>query len=1184
MGVVYEALDAQGRRIALKTLKSTDPEQLYRLKREFRSLARITHPNLVQFHELSGDDAGWYLAMEFVPGVDFTTYCWRGRTLSPELDIARLRGACAGLVAGVQALHEHGVLHRDLKPSNVIVTGAGRVVIVDFGLACALRPLDTSPALKSEVAGTAAYMAPEQVEATSALGPAVDWYAVGVMLFEVLTGRRPFEGPTFAVLERKLREEAPSLSKVAPHAPQDLAALCDRLLSRDPSQRAGALEISERLQVAPPVSVPAPSGARPALEGRERELDLLRSEWQATLAGSCRVVLVRGESGMGKTALLREFTALARHACKETLVLGGRCYPREAIPYRAMDEVMDQLGAFWKAQPPARATYLMPREPEFLLRAFPTLARVTELEDGAVRRATVNRRDAAYRSLVACREVFQRLVRQRPVVIVLDDVQWIDVDSARLLHFMCSSDEAPALLLVLCARPRAPEDRGQDAVGRLAALGLGIELGPLGDAEMNAVIGRLLSPTVPSGMVAALTREAAGNPFLGVRLAQCARTDPTAARLGFASAQSSQLAGLSSITRSVLSLLSVAGSPLSAGVVASALGAELDGVYRALGELESANLIGCAEPLRQSQFEPYHDRIRQAVLALLDPEQRRAHHRALALEYEAHAAREPERCARHFAAAGDMRQAAIHARRAAELASAQLSFERAAEYYRMCLSLGVSAREERLLRQKLADVLSQAGYGLAAAEQYMAGASSESTIVTLHCEQRAAEELLRAGYLERGLGVLRSALARAGLHYPASATRALVLASLGSMLRRRLEALFPRLKRASTPELLVRVDLCATVSNCLAFVSPVYTRYYQTLHVRLAEQAGDAARSCRALGAEAVYGALGGRVTRSASRAIRRAQRLASAAGDDRTLGTLGHHQGMLAYYQGNWQEALERSVAAERRLSRAASGSQWEVDNARLYIACALQIQGRIASLSRRRERWLEQAEAQRNMFALTILKAGPARLVRLARDEPGELRADLDSVMPLWPEAELSIPRFWELEALTDVDLYNRCGQAALARFHALGDSRQKPIGLRVQVTRVKLRHAYGRAALAAALDRPAAAGMLLATASAQSELLEREGVAWAHALATMLRAGVESAWARAEPCRELLAFAERQLADAGMALDTWVVRYWQGRLQAGVAGGERCARCKDWFERQGVRNVPALVEMRAPGATRY
>jgi eukaryotic-like serine/threonine-protein kinase len=1180
MGVVYEALDAQGRRVALKTLKSTDPEQLYRLKREFRSLARITHPNLVQFHELSGDDAGWYLAMELVPGVDFTSYCWQGRTPAQELDITRFRGACAGLVAGVQALHEHGVLHRDLKPSNVIVTDAGRVVIVDFGLACALKSLDTSPALRSEVAGTAAYMAPEQVEATSALGPAVDWYAVGVMLFEVLAGRRPFEGPTFAVLERKLREEAPSLSKVAPRTPPELAALCDRLLSRDPRQRAGALEISERLQVAPPASVPTPSAARPRLEGRERELERLRLEWQATLAGSCRVVLVRGESGMGKTALLREFTALARQACKEVLVLGGRCYPREAIPYRAMDEVMDQLGAFWKAQPHARATYLMPREPEFLLRAFPTLARVTELEEGAVRRAAVNRRDAAYRSLVACREVFQRLARQGPVVIVLDDVQWIDVDSARLLHFMCSSDEAPALLLVLCTRSRAPEERG--AAGRLAALGLDIELGPLGDAEMNAVIGGLLSPAAPSGEVAALTREAAGNPFFGVRLAQCARTEPAAARLGFASALSAQLAALSSTTRGVLELLSIAGSPLSAGVVARALGAELDGVYRALGELESANLIGCAEPVRQSQFEPYHDRIRQAVLELLDPEQRRAHHRALALEYAAHAAREPERCARHFAAAGDLGQAAVHARRAAELASAQLSFERAAEYYRMCLSLGVSAREEHLLRQKLAAVLSQAGYGLAAAEQYMCGASSESTIVGLHCEQRAAEELLRAGYLERGLDVLRSALAKAGLHYPASATRGLVLASLGSMLRRRLERLFPRLKRASTPELLVRVDLCATVSNCLAFVAPVYTRYYQTLHVRLAEQAGDTARSSRALGAEAVYGSLGGRLTRGAEMAIRRAQRLASAAGDDRTLGTLGHHQGMLAYYQGNWQQAFERSVAAERRLSRSASGTQWEVDNARLYIACALQIQGRIASLSRRRERWLEQAEAQRNMFALTILKAGPARLVRLARDEPGELLLDLESVMPVWPEAELSIPRFWELEALTDVDLYMRRGQAALARFAALGKSRQKPIGLRVQVTRVKLRHAYGRAALAAALDRRAEAGKLLATASAQAELLEREGVAWAHALATMLRAGVESASARAEPCRQLLAFAERQLADAGMALDAWVVRYWQGRLQAGAAGDERCARCNEWFERQGVRDVAALVEMRAPGAT--
>ncbi|HWO10625.1 MAG TPA: hypothetical protein VNN80_14130, partial [Polyangiaceae bacterium] len=356
-----------------------------------------------------------------------------------------------------------------------------------------------------------------------------------------------------------------------------------------------------------------------------------------------------------------------------------------------------------------------------------------------------------------------------------------------------------------------------------------------------------------------------------------------------------------------------------------------------------------------------------------------------------------------------------------------------------------------------------------------------------------------------------------------------------------------------------------------------------TLHLRLAEQIDDASRRCRALGAEAVYGALGGQLSGRALGALREAQRQASLAGDDRTLGRLAHYQAMIAYYQGDWQRAFERSVLAERRLVRSRSGTQWEIDNARLYTTAALQIQGRLASLSRRRERWLEQAKAQRNMFAQTILRAGPARLVRLARGEVAALRDDLREVMSLWPAGELSIPRFWELEALTDLDLYERRGEAALARFRALS-TRRRAIPLVVQVTRVKLAHAHGRAAIAAAIERPSDERASLEIAVARAQLLESEGVTWAHALGTLLRAGVAAVRRRHEECHQLLAFAEHQLLDADMSLDAWAARHWLGRLQAGSAGEGLRARSSNWFAARGVRDVQALVEMRAPGASLY
>ncbi|MBA3549579.1 MAG: serine/threonine protein kinase, partial [Nannocystis sp.] len=152
MGVVHEAEGPNGEHVALKTLRSLSPGGIARLKNEFRGVADLLHPNLVALHEL-GHDAmrdEWFVVMELVPGVELGEHL-RG------VDALGLRAALGQLVHGVHALHGTGRLHRDLKPSNVLVTPQGRVVILDFGLVC-----DTDALPETELAGTPAYMAPEQ--------------------------------------------------------------------------------------------------------------------------------------------------------------------------------------------------------------------------------------------------------------------------------------------------------------------------------------------------------------------------------------------------------------------------------------------------------------------------------------------------------------------------------------------------------------------------------------------------------------------------------------------------------------------------------------------------------------------------------------------------------------------------------------------------------------------------------------------------------------------------------------------------------------------------------------------------------------------------------------------------------------------------------------------------------------
>ena len=229
MGAVYEARDERGEVVALKTLRGCEPGALYRFKHEFRALSDLTHPNLALLYSLvvAGDQA--FLTMERIDGVDFLAHVHAGGG-----GAVRVREALAQLVDGLAALHAAGKLHRDVKPSNVLVTREGRVVILDFGLVQELTPTAGGPG--DPVAGTPAYMAPELLTGG---GPstASDWYSVGVMLYEALTGALPFAGGSFEVLRDKCERDPPPPQLRAPAADPALSRLCTQLLARDPAAR-----------------------------------------------------------------------------------------------------------------------------------------------------------------------------------------------------------------------------------------------------------------------------------------------------------------------------------------------------------------------------------------------------------------------------------------------------------------------------------------------------------------------------------------------------------------------------------------------------------------------------------------------------------------------------------------------------------------------------------------------------------------------------------------------------------------------------------------------------------------------------------------------------------------------------------------------------------------------------------
>jgi len=442
MGVVYEAVDRlRGERVAIKAPARHDPGAFYQLKREFRRLAGIRHRNLVRLHDLIVDGADVFISMELIEGVDFVTFC-RSSSDAAGCDAKRARGALRQLYDGLRELHAQGLVHRDLKPGNVLVDGAGRVVIIDFGLTTVLGR-DEDLTLGEAVAGTTAYMAPELAHGGSKARPAADWYAVGVMLFEVLAGRRPFANSMAPVLGHEPRADAADVFAGSPAAPRDLGELCNALLHPDPTRRADATQVARVLAVAPTLASRPRAAQRPS--AWRAELAALRREVAAAARGERRVAVVCGPARSGKTALLDRFVRSVEAGSERALVLRGACHPRERIPYRALDPLLDQLCEFWRRLTPREAMYLLPRQPELLLQAFPVLARVDELRDAA-RPELVKGPGRVQR---VCSEVLERLARRRILVLVIDDAHWLDAESAGVLRVLLGSEARSPVSLVL---------------------------------------------------------------------------------------------------------------------------------------------------------------------------------------------------------------------------------------------------------------------------------------------------------------------------------------------------------------------------------------------------------------------------------------------------------------------------------------------------------------------------------------------------------------------------------------------------------------------------------------------------------------------------------------------------------------------------------------------------------------
>ncbi|HET9480944.1 MAG TPA: AAA family ATPase, partial [Candidatus Polarisedimenticolia bacterium] len=686
MGVVYLAEDLNlGRPVVLKVIRrelAADPRVEERFRREARACASVVHPNITTLFEVNRHDDLWYMCMEYVEGRTLRTLLSESGTL-PVSDAVRIAAAAADALG---AAHARGIVHRDIKPENIMISEAGQVKVLDFGLAAftsrSLQRLDVSAlqtgaeqlTIEGVAIGTLHYMSPEQARG-AAVTPASDVFSLGAVLYETLAGLPPFRGDnSLAVMHSIAYDEPPPLASRRADVSLELEQVVRRALRKRPDERyesgaslrhdllrlAGeeaALSPESGSSVGAPVLLSseflhdavtdqAPRHFDARLVGREKELQALTARLDRALHGEGSLVLVSGEAGIGKTRLVSELAR--RSEMRGARYVLGRCVFREGgLPYHPFVEAADRLIAGLGLEDSSRfEAYVRERIPALAGR-LPILKSFLQL---AGQESTALIADKEH-LLDAISALFLGFARERPMLLHIDDLHWADEATVDLLLYLARSCRDSQGLIVGTYRPEeVTGSAGAHPLGRLLdRMSTGdvyeeIRLGRLGPADTAAIV----SSTVPgaaieSGFLLRLHEETAGNPFFVIEtlkllvesgtlrpegdgwvLADPAERVHIPGRVHDVVAR--RLDRVSQADREVLEIASVEGLVFHSGALAACLGLPRIKVLGTLQRAEKEHRLIHAE---EDQYSFDHPLIREILYEAIIPELRREYHRLI---------------------------------------------------------------------------------------------------------------------------------------------------------------------------------------------------------------------------------------------------------------------------------------------------------------------------------------------------------------------------------------------------------------------------------------------------------------------------------------------------------------------------------------------------------------------------
>src|SRR5512133_35044 len=706
MSVVYRVHDrVLNQEVALKLLKTSEDETrtLLFLQQEFRAMARLRHPRLVQVYDYGVLDNGSpYFTMELLPGEDLSTL--------GSLPINEIVQVLLSIADVLGFMHARGYVHRDVKPSNVrvVVREQGKpleVKLMDCGLTEQLGKKDNA------VSGTLAYLAPEAWLG----GPADvrgDLYALGVLAYEITTGQLPFDVSTGARLLRAKTERSRDLREVRPEVPAEFACLVRDLLAPEPANRpVSAMAVFARLcELANLEFLPDSTVylRTPALVGRTNELAALRTAISEALSGRLVPTVILGPPGFGKTRLLDE--ALIETGVRGAVITRTTGRGIASGPYEALRDLVTPL-----LHLPAAATTLARIGGKSAL----GLGRAGASDECAERHLdpiTANR--AHHLSLAA---LLDGISRHRTIVLAVDDIHSADAASIDALASLVGAGTNGNIAIVATARITEPLSH---SLKGFLALSHRLELGRMAREQISDLIAGVLGPVSPSPtLVADVERASSGNVCFVLEILRdlAARgvierkrtritlpdsLDAAGLPTSLAEALERRVAQLSAEALELAQLGAVFARPIDLELLRTVVGKPDEVFLDSLDELRREELIN----VEDGKMRIHHPRLREVLYQGLTLPERACLHRRAALAIQQTWDDERDLAAElgmHFAEAGDARQALEYLVKAGDAGYQRFAYADAQATYLRAFELVEAApkRRRRELQRKLSDRL-----------------------------------------------------------------------------------------------------------------------------------------------------------------------------------------------------------------------------------------------------------------------------------------------------------------------------------------------------------------------------------------------------------------------------------------------------------------------------------------------